>query len=100
MLVTVAAAPPHCEREARPRGRGEEARRSRELLARRALLVELDGDEVAGARPVLDDVEELLREVAALDPARAPTTLEAIQRQMERGSVLMKIDLMTRELHG
>ena len=55
---------------------------------------------MAGARPVLEDVSEMLREVAALDPCSRPEDLEAIQRQMSRQRLLMKIDLMTRELQG
>jgi hypothetical protein len=78
----------------------EEARRSRELLSRRALLVEADRAEMAGARPVLEDVSNMLREVAALDPCARPEELLAIQEQMSRRRLLMKIDLMTRELQG
>ena len=66
VLVTVAGHPADCEREHGRVDVGEEAQRSRELLARRALMVELGGDEVASARPLLDDVEGMLREVAAL----------------------------------
>jgi hypothetical protein len=100
LLVTVAAHPADCEDE---RGRvdvGEEARRSRELLERRVLMVEVGADEVASAQPLLDDVEGLLREVAALPACVRADSLEAIHKQMERRNVLMKIDLMTRELRG
>lgn len=100
VLVTVAGHPADCERD---RGRidvGEEARRSRELLERRALMVELGGDEVASARPLLDDVEGLLREVAALPACARADSLDAIHRQMQRRNVLMKIDLLTSELRG
>jgi hypothetical protein len=100
VLVTVAAAPLACDRKRARVDVEEEARRSRELLSRRALLVETDRDEMAGARPVLDDVSDMLREVAALDPCSRPEDLEAIQRQMSRQRLLMKIDLMTRELQG
>jgi hypothetical protein len=100
VLVTVAAAPLACERKRAHVDVGEEARRSRELLARRSLLVEADRDEMAGVRPVLEDVSDMLREVAALEPCSRPEDLLAIQRQMSRQRLLMKIDLMTRELQG
>jgi putative zinc finger protein len=100
VLVTVAGHPADCERDRHRVDVGEEARRSRELLARRALMVELGGDEVASARPLLDDVEGLLREVAALPACARADSLAAIHRQMERRNVLMKIDLLTNELRG
>lgn len=100
VLVTVAGHPADCERD---RGRvdvGEEARRSRELLERRALMVELGGDEVASAQPLLEDVDGLLREVAALPSCARADSLDAIHRRMQRRNVLMKIDLLTQELRG
>ncbi len=100
VLVTVASAPLACDRKRARVDVGEEARRSRELLSRRALLVETDRAEMAGARPVLEDVSNMLREVAALDPCSRPEELLAIQRQMSRQRLLMKIDLMTWELQG
>jgi hypothetical protein len=100
VLVTVAATPLRCDRKRAHVDVGDEARRSRELLARRALLVEADREEMAGARPVLEDVSDVLREVAALDPCSRPQDLQAIQDRMSRGRLLMKIDLMTRELQG
>lgn len=100
LLVTVSAHPADCEEEHGRIDVGEEARRSRELLERRVLMLELGGDEVASAQPVLDDVEGLLREVAALPACVRAESLEAIHRQMERRNVLMKIDLVTRELRG
>lgn len=101
LLVNVSAHPADCEREHGRIDVGEEARRSRELLERRALMTELGGgDEVASAQPLLDDVEGLLREVAALPACVRADSLDAIHRRMERRNVLMKIDLMTRELRG
>jgi hypothetical protein len=100
VLVTVASAPLACDRRRARVDVEEEARRSRELLSRRALLVEADRAEMAGARPVLEDVSNMLREVAALDPCARPEELLAIQEQMSRRRLLMKIDLMTRELQG
>jgi hypothetical protein len=96
LLVAVAASPQKCRRGPRTVDVGEEARRSRELLARRALMV--DVHEMASARPVLDDVENMLREVAALHSCARAEDLAAITREMERRRLLMKIDLMTREL--
>jgi len=99
LLVTVAASLPICDRAAHRVDVSDEARRSRELLARRSL-VDLGSDDVASVRPVLQDVEQVLREVAALDPCVRPADLTAIQREMEQSRLLMKIDLMTRELLG
>jgi len=100
LLVTVAAAPLACDRKRARVDVEEEARRSRELLSRRALLVDADRAEMAGARPILEDVSNMLGEVAALDPCARPEDLLAIQEQMSRRRLLMKIDLMTRELQG
>jgi hypothetical protein len=100
VLVTVASAPLRCDRKRAHVDVGDEARRSRELLTRRALLVDTDRDQMAGARPVLEDVSDALREVAALDACARPEDLEAIQQRMVRRRLLMKIDLMTRELQG
>jgi len=100
VLVTVAAAPQRCARRAHAVEVGEEAERSRELLAQRRLFVEPDAASVVAARDVLDDVEEMLRQVAALDPCARPQDLEAIRGEIARRHLLMKIDLMTRELQG
>src|SRR5262249_41583587 len=100
VLVTMAARSQDCDKGPGRVDVGVEARRSRELLARRALLVELDRAEVAPARPVLEDVERLLREVASLDACARSGDVEAIHRQIEERRLLMKIDLMTRELAG
>jgi hypothetical protein len=100
VLVNVAASPQRCARGGARVDVGAEAERSRELLASRALLVESDRAEVAGARSVLDDVEATLREVAALESCARVRDLDAISRRMEAGRLLMKIDLMTRELQG
>lgn len=100
VLVNVAASPQRCVRRGQRVDLEQETRRSRDLLARRALLVELDRDELALARPVLHDVERLLRDVAALDPCARPQEVEAIHRELEQRRLLMKIDLTTRELLG
>jgi hypothetical protein len=100
VLVTLAARPRDCDREAGRVDVADEARRSRELLARRALLVELEGGAIASARPVLEDVEQMLREVASLESCARSRDLAAIHSQLEQRRLLMKIDLMTRELVG
>lgn len=99
VLANVAARLPHCERGQGGVDVGEEARRSRALLERRALLVE-DTDALASVRPVIDDVDNALREVASLDECARGKDLEAIHDRLERQRLLMKIDLMTRELAG
>jgi hypothetical protein len=100
LLLTVTAPRP-CARETRRVDVEQEAERSRELLARRALLVGTTGDDdVASARPVLRDVEYMLREVASLPSCAREQDLQAIQREMSRRNLMLKIDLMTRELKG
>src|SRR6185503_6365880 len=99
VLVTVAARPRRCRKGHDHVDIGEEAQRSRELLARRSLL-EVDAAAVASAQPVLDDVEQVLSEVASLEACARKHDLQAIQRQVERRRLLLKIDLMTRELQG
>ena len=100
VLVTVASAPQHCVRRRNAVEVGPEAERSRELLARRRLFVETDAPSTVVARDVFDDVEEMLREVAALDACARPQDLEAIRGEIARRRLLMKIDLVTRELQG
>jgi hypothetical protein len=100
VLVTVASAPQRCTRRHGSVEVGAEAERSRELLVRRQLFVESDGSATVAARGVLDDVEEMLREVAALDPCSRPEELEAIRGEIARRHLLLKIDLVTRELRG
>lgn len=99
LLLTVAAPRP-CARQSKRVDMEQEAERSRELLARRALLVGTSGQDVASARPVLRDVEYVLREVASLPSCARERDLQAIQREVSRRNLLMKIDLMTRELKG
>jgi hypothetical protein len=100
VLITVAARPRDCDRSQDRVDTADEARRSRELLARRALLVDLDRDEVAAARPLLEEVEGVLREVASLDACTRAGDLTAINRQLAERRTLMKIGLLTRELAG
>ena len=99
LLLTVTAPRP-CARQTRRVDVGQEAERSRDLLARRAMLVGSGGEDVASVRPVLRDVEYVLREVASLPSCARERDLQAIQREVSRRNLLMKIDLMTRELKG
>ena len=99
VLVTVSGAPRRCDRKTQHVDMGDETRRSRELLARRARL-DLDGSAALSAGPVLDDVEKVLREVASLENCARRRDVEAIHRHVERERLLMKMELMTRELAG
>ena len=99
VLVTVSGAPRRCDRKTQHVDMGDETRRSRELLARRARL-DLDGSAALTAGPVLDDVEKVLREVASLENCARRRDVEAIHRHVERERLLMKMELMTRELAG
>ena len=100
VLIQVSATPADCDRRQDRVDVGEEARRSRELLARRALLFDLEKDDVALARGVVEDVDLMLREVAALDACARRRDLSEIHATLQRRRLLMKIDLTTRELLG
>jgi hypothetical protein len=100
VLVTMAATPRDCDRETERVDVADEARRSRELLARRALLVELDDEGVASARPVLEDVEHVLRQVASFKSCARAGEVDRVRRDVERRRLLMKVRLMSRELQG
>jgi hypothetical protein len=100
VLVTMAATPRDCDRGAERVDVADEARRSRELLTRRALLVEMEDEDVASARPVLEDVEHVLRQVASLHACARAGDVERVRRDVERRRLLMKVRLMSRELQG
>jgi len=100
VLVAVAAAPTDCDREDERVDVGRASERSRELLARRTLLVESGPQAVASARTVLDDVELALREVASLETCVRRRDVERLREEVERRRLLMRIRLMTRELEG
>lgn len=100
VLVSVAANAPDCDKAEGRVEVGDASERSRALLARRALLVESDRAEVASARPVLNEVEDALREVAALPSCVRATDVARLRNQVERRQLLMRIRLMTRELEG
>jgi hypothetical protein len=104
VLVNVAASPRDCERsEAQREDRVDleaESRRSRELLRRRTLLVEADEAAVLPARPVLQDVHDMLREVASLEACARARDLDRLRQEMDRRNLLMKMRLLQRELAG
>jgi hypothetical protein len=98
VLVSVAGMPQHCDRKSATVDMAAERQRSQELLTRRALLVDIDSAEIRSVRPVLEDVERVLRQVATLDACAKPEDLVAIHAELNERRLLMKIDLMTREL--
>lgn len=100
VLVTMAATPRDCDHDKARVDVGAEVLRSRELLGRRALLVQMDQDDLASARPVLEDVERVLREVASLRSCVRAGDVERVRRDLEQRRLLMKIRLMSRELQG
>jgi hypothetical protein len=102
VLATVAASPRDCDRGQARVDVEAESRRSRVLLARRALLVGEGQEEsaVASAQPVLDDVEEILREVASMEGCARFRDVERLQAEISRRHLLMKMRLMQRELLG
>ena len=55
---------------------------------------------MASAQPVLAEVEEMLSRVAALPSCVRPGQLQALEKEIGRRRLLMKIDLLTRELQG
>jgi hypothetical protein len=99
VLATVAASPRDCDKDERRLDVEAESRRSRELLARRAFLG-VEEDAVASARPVLDDVEQVLREVASLEDCVRRGDVERLREEIARRQLLMKMRLMQRELLG
>ena len=99
VLVTVAAHAQPCHKGDERVDVAEEAQRSRALLAKRSLL-DVDAAAVVAARPVLDDVEQVLREVASLESCARKRDLDRVHRQIEKSRLLLKIDLTTRELQG
>ncbi len=100
VLVSVAAAHDDCDKKEDRVEVGDASARSRQLLTRRALLVEGDSRGVASALPVLDDVDHALREVADLPSCVRASDVERFRERVERRQLLMKIRLMTRELEG
>jgi hypothetical protein len=100
VLLAVAATEADCVREEDRVDLGEAPDRSRDLLARRALLVQSRPEAVASAQAVLDDVELALREVADLPACVRRRDVERLRRDIDRRQLHMRIRLMTRELEG
>jgi anti-sigma-K factor RskA len=96
LLVSVAETLPRCTRKGHV-DVGDEAARSRALLSSRAFLVD-DSEALASVRPVLDDVDNVLREVAALEACARRSQIDSISAALTSRRLLMKIDLMAREL--
>lgn len=99
-LLVAVATPIDCERPGETLDLSDEAERSRALLERRALLVDIEHDAVAGARPLMDDVSDVLREVAALPSCVRRSELRLVQDEIRRRRLIMKADLLARELQG
>ncbi|HEX9641922.1 MAG TPA: hypothetical protein VGB13_11485 [Candidatus Krumholzibacteria bacterium] len=97
LLAVASTAPRTC---ALGRDVTTEASRSRELLVRRTLVMDEQNTGVSSAPVVLADVERMLRDVASLDGCAPMAQLEALHRELREGRVLMKIDLMRRDLTG
>jgi hypothetical protein len=100
VLLALATTEADCVREEDRVDVGEAPGRSRDLLARRALLVDGRPEAVASARGVLDDVEMALREVAALPSCVRRGDVQRLRQEVERRHLHMRIRLMTRELEG
>jgi hypothetical protein len=100
VLLAVAATEADCDRPDDRLDVGDVPDRSRDLLARRALLVEARPEAVASARAVLDDVELALREVADLPSCVRRRDVQRLRQDLERRQLHMRIRLMTRELEG
>jgi hypothetical protein len=100
VLLAVAATEADCLRAEDRLDVGEAPDRSRELLARRALLVEGRPEAVASARAVLDEVELALREVAELPSCVRRRDVQRLREEIDRRQLHMRIRLMTRELEG
>jgi hypothetical protein len=100
VLALVASESVECDRDLLTLDVDEEARRSRDLLHRRALLIETAGDDVASAGPVLADVEDALREVAGFESCIRAADLDQLREAIARRQLLMRIRVMTRELTG
>jgi anti-sigma factor RsiW len=100
VLVAVAASGSDCDRNEGRLDVGLAPERSRELLAKRQLVVEAGGQAVSSARGVLDDVEMALRDVAELPSCVRRRDVERVRYEVERRQLLMRIRLVTRELEG
>ena len=100
VLLAVSATDDDCDRKDDRVDVGDFPDRSRDLLARRALVVEDRPEAVASARAVLDEVELTLREVADLPSCVRRRDVQRLREDIERRQLHMRISLMTRELEG
>ena len=100
VLLSVTTTLPRCDRATGRRTVAAEAEKSRELLVRRRLLFDTEAEHLAAARPVLEDVARALGEVASLDACAGPAELQSLARRIAQQRLLMKMDLMARELQG
>ncbi len=100
VLVAVSATGSDCDRRNGRLDVGEAPERSRELLEKRQLLVDSGAEAVASAQPVLDDVEQALRDVAELPSCVKRRDVDRLRAELGRRQLLMRIRLMTRELEG
>lgn len=98
VLVHLKADPRPCPERHSHVELAEEVLRSRELLARRALLLDLEATALVPARDVLEDVDNVLRELASLASCSGREDLERLRREMEERRLLMKVRLLSREL--
>jgi hypothetical protein len=98
VLVNLKAESRPCPREHAHVELEAEVQRSRELVSRRALLLDLEGDDLLPARDLLVDVDNVLREVASLRSCSRRDELDRVRREMEDRRLLMKVRLLSREL--
>jgi hypothetical protein len=98
VLVNLKAQSRPCPREHAHVELEAEVQRSRELVSRRALLLDLEADNLLPARDVLVDVDNVLREVASLQSCSRRDELDRVRREMEERRLLMKVRLLSREL--
>jgi hypothetical protein len=98
VLVNLNAQSRPCPREHAHVELEAEVQRSRELVSRRALLLDLEGENLLPARDVLVDVDNVLREVASLESCSRRDELDRVRREMEERRLLMKVRLLSREL--
>ena len=98
VLVNLKAQSRPCPREHAHVELEAEVQRSRELVSRRALLLDLEADNLLPARDVLVDVDNVLREVASLQSCSRRDELDRLRREMEERRLLMKVRLLSREL--
>jgi hypothetical protein len=98
VLVATSSVAADCERTTSTVDLASTPDTSRDLLARRARLVS-DGTPPF-ARPVLDDVELALRDVAVLPSCARRADVARVRQEIERRQILLRVRLAVRELEG